>query len=277
MFDIHVHSAPDVTHRLADDTTIGQHYAQHGFNGFVLKSHHESTVGRAASLSRSSHLDVVGGVALNWTAGGINSHAVLAALLSGGRMIWFPTADSPTQEQARLPRLSDHDDRLTRRTIALPPVTSLTESQSHELTVVLDLVAEFDAVLCTGHISTAECKWLFDEAQRRGIRRFLLTHPSYTVPDMGLADIAEFAERGAFVEVTAFQLWHQPGMTSARLAAVAEAAGAQLILASDAGQTDTPEPPVALEKLISKLATHGADEALLHAAADETPRGLVLP
>lgn len=275
VFDSHVHAAPDITHRFGDDATIAQQYVDETFSGFVLKGHYESTVGRAAAVAATSGLDVVGGIALNRTVGGINSHAVLTTLVSGGRMVWFPTADCHTQEDAGLPRLANLDRRLSRATVAIPPVTA-DQEQINEIMLVLDLIAEFDAVLCTGHLSTAECRWLFDQAQRRGITRFLLTHPSYTVPEMSLREIMDFADQGAFVEMTAFQLWHQPNMTIAKLAEVARVAGDKLILASDAGQPDSPPPPEALQELVDRLTSQGCDSGILHAAAAETPRQLVL-
>lgn len=276
MFDVHVHAAPDVVARIGCDDEICAQYASAGFSGFVLKAHHESTVGRAAALARTSGLDVVGGVALNRTAGGVNPSAVLAALSSGGRMIWFPTADAHTQEAAHLPRLSDLDSRLDRYTLAVPPVLVPRQNQMNDIALVLDLIAEYDAVLCTGHVSRHECRWLFDQARRRGITRFLLTHPSYMVPGMSPAEIGELADLGAYVEITAYQLWHQPGMTGTALAAVARAAGDRLVLASDAGQPDSPQPPQALEQLVWVLAGQGLDHGLLQSAAGEIPRKLVL-
>lgn len=276
MFDVHVHAAPDVLDRIGYDDEIAASYAAAGYSGFVLKAHHESTVGRASALRRSSGLDVVGGIALNRAVGGINPAAVLSALSTGGRVVWFPTADARTQETACLPRLEDMDDRLGRATLAIPPVLVGDEETERDIALVLDLIAEHDAVLCTGHLSGPECRWLFEQARARGVGRFMLTHPSYTVPAMDVREIAELAEAGAHVEVTAYQLLHQPRMTAARLAAVARAAGERLILASDAGQPDSPEPPAALEQLITALSREGLDEGWLRDAASQTPRSLVL-
>ncbi|RFU85712.1 hypothetical protein DY218_15970 [Streptomyces triticagri] len=276
MFDVHVHAAPDVLARIGHDDQIAAGYAAAGYSGFVLKAHHESTVGRASALARSTGLDVVGGITLNRAVGGINPAAVLSALSSGGRVVWFPTADAHTQESAGLPRLGDLDERLDRSVLAVPPVLDEGQEAARNAEFVLDLIAEHDAVLCTGHVSGPECRWLLDRAQARGIRRFLLTHPSYTVPGMTPQEIAELAERGAYVEITAYQLFHQAGMTPARLADVARAAGERLVLASDAGQPDSPEPPAALAQLIDALAGEGLDRGLLRAAAADVPRQLVL-
>lgn len=276
MFDIHVHAAPDVLSRIGHDDQVAASYAAAGYSGFVLKAHHESTVGRASALHRSSGLDVVGGIALNHAAGGINPAAVLSALSTAGRVVWFPTADAHTQESAHLPRLADLDERLGRRALSVPPVLAADDESAKDVALVLDLIAEHDAVLCTGHLSTEECRWLLERALDRGISRFLLTHPSYTVPDMRLQEIAELAERGAHVEITAYQLFRQPGMTASRLAAVARAAGPRLVLSSDAGQPDTPEPPAALEQLIAALCAQGLDAGWLRDAAGDIPRELVL-
>ncbi|HLR83385.1 MAG TPA: DUF6282 family protein [Nocardioidaceae bacterium] len=276
MFDVHVHASPDVVPRIGDDTAVAQTYQEAGFDGFVLKAHHESTVGRAAAVARAGSLDVVGGVALNRNVGGINPAAVAACLYAGGRLVWFPTADAHTQEAAGLPRLADVDQRIGRPALCVPPVHHPTAAELDDTALVLDLIADFDAVLATGHLSASECAWLLDQAQYRGIRRVLLTHPSYTVPGMTVDDIRAFAARGAHVEITAYQLWHQPEMTESHLAAVARAAGDRLVLASDAGQTDSPPPPEALTTLVERLARQGLDRAWLSAAAGDVPRSLVL-
>jgi Family of unknown function (DUF6282) len=197
VFDVHVHSSPDITARIGFDDEIGRFYADAMFSGFVLKAHHESTVGRAKAVARATGLDVVGGIVLNRHAGGINPDAVAATLFAGGRVVWFPTADSHTQETAGLPRLCDHDRRLGRSVLDIGPHGDPGVERNVDL--ILDLVAETDALLCTGHLSGAECRWLFERARDRGVRRFLLTHPSYTVPAMTPAEIAELARQGAHV------------------------------------------------------------------------------
>lgn len=276
MFDLHVHAAPDVIARIGNDDEICAAYEAASFSGFVLKSHHESTVGRAAALNRRSLLDVVGGITLNRAVGGINPDAVVAALASGGRLVWFPTADSHTQQVAGLPRLRDLDSRLEAESLSLPPFVAEDGDVAQKARHILDLIKEYDAVLCTGHISRRECAWLLAEAEAREISRVLLTHPSYTVPGMSPTEIAELAERGARIEITAFQLWHQPGMTIDKLAAVAHAAGHALVLSSDAGQPDSPPPPEALRRLVEALERAGVDSATLADASEETPRRLVM-
>lgn len=51
-YDLHIHSAPCLFPRIADDLTIAEAQAA-GLRGIVLKSHHELTVGRAAVVNRA--------------------------------------------------------------------------------------------------------------------------------------------------------------------------------------------------------------------------------
>ncbi len=265
-----MHAAPDVTARRADDTDTALAYAAAGYAGFVLKAHYESTVGRAHAAARASGIAVHGGVALNQHVGGVNPAAVAAALGAGGRIVWLPTADAHTQQAAGLPRLCHDQPRIGTQTFAIPPVDPTAEPA---LRTILALVAEADAVLATGHVSTAEAAWVVDAARAAGVRRLLLTHPSYTVPAMSGAEARAL---DAHVEVTAYQLLHQPGCDAARLAAfVREVGYERLVLSSDAGQPDSPSPPEALALLVDALAATGLDRGALMAAASDTPARLV--
>lgn len=274
MFDLHVHAAPDIVDRRLDDVGTVVRYERDGFTGCVLKAHYESTVGRAAAAGHGRGIRVLGGLALNQHAGGLNPAAAAAALSSGARVIWLPTADSHTQRTAGLPRLCGTTQGLPGHTYALPPVDPSTERAVRDICA---RIAEADAVLATGHISAEEVEWLLPVAKRSGVRRILLTHPSYTVPGMSAARAAEFTAQGAFAEITAFQLLHQPGCTPASLASFARGVGLdRIVLASDAGQPDSPPAPDALRMLIAALAGEGLDEGALNACAGDIPEALVV-
>jgi hypothetical protein len=274
VFDSHVHAAPDVLDRIGDDIDVGRAFELADFSGFVLKAHYESTVGRAHAASKLTGQTVYGGIALNQHCGGVNPAAVAAALCSGGRVVWMPTADAHTQLTAGLPRLCHDEPRLSSHAYAVPPVNCGSEADTE---LVLALVADHDAVLATGHLSEAECHWLSERARFYGINRLMFTHPSYTVPGLHPAEVRALVEAGGYAEITAYQLLHQPGCSPAMLARVAEAAGDNLILSSDAGQPDSPMPPEALMMLIDVLAAEGLDRSWLEAAASTTPTSLFAP
>lgn len=276
VFDLHVHSAPDVQPRRGSDADLAREYAAAGFTGCVLKAHYDSTVGRARAATEASGLAVYGGLALNQQAGGVNPAAVAAALDMGARVIWMPTADAHTQVSAGLPRLADAHPALAEPTFAIPPVDPRAEASVRQ---VLALLAEADAVLATGHLSAEEVAWLLPEARRAGVRRLLMTHPGYTVPAMPAERAATLArEHGALAEVTTYQLLHQPGCDAAVLAHFVEAIGYEhVVLSSDAGQVDSPAPPEALQLLVEALSAAGLDRTRLEECAAELPERLVVP
>lgn len=302
MFDCHVHSAPDVVPRWGGDAEVVAAYAAAGFSGCVLKSHVEPTAGRAAVASaavaaagvRAAARDaatgrtaaastpgaagpaVYGGVVCNRTVGGVNPAAVATALALGGRVVWMPTVDAVTQGPAGLPRPLAGDRRVGAATCGVPPAHPEAEAAAR---AVCELVAEHDAVLATGHLSGAEVAWLLAAARQAGVQRLLLTHPCFTTPQVDGTTAAELCRsHGAYAEVTAYQLLHQPGMDAAGLAAFVRTVGTdRVVLSSDAGQPDSPPPPQALHRLVAALAAQGLDRGALERAASEVPAGLVAP
>ncbi len=275
MFDLHVHAAPDVFPRLADDVQVMRWYAEAGYTGCVLKGHYDATMGRAAAASAGLDLHAYGGQALNQHVGGVNPAAVAAAVAMGARVIWMPTTDAHTQRAAGLRRLCCERPELGDTAYAIPPVDWSAEASVRQ---IVALIAEADAVLATGHLSLPEVAWLAPVARGAGVRRLLLTHPSYTVPAMSAVEARELASQGCYAEVTAIQLLDQPDCDATRLAAFVATVGYEhVVLSSDAGQPGNPSPPEALQLLIDALGEQGLDRSALVACASDIPEALVTP
>jgi hypothetical protein len=276
VFDTLVHPARDVVVRLLADVGTVAAYEAAGFDGCVLKGHCESTVGRAAAAGKGRRIAVYGGVVLNQVVGGINPAAVAAALALGGRVVWLPTVDARAHRAAALSHPPSCTPVLGEGPSYVAP--PLDASAAEPLRTVFRLVAGADAVLATGHLGAGELEWVVTEALASGVRRLLLTHPSFTVPAMSAAQTRALCERGAVAEVTAYQLLHQPGCDAARLAAFVRAVGPEhCLLSSDAGQPASPPAPQALERLVDALAAEGVDRGALRAMAGDTPAALVSP
>ena len=273
VFDLHVHSAPCVFPRIADDVQTAEWYERAGFDGCVLKGHYESTVGRALAASSGRRVRVYGGVVLNHPAGGLNPCAVDAALSLGARVVWMPTLDAQGHHDAGLARPRGTADNAA---IAIPPRDPRNEGAVRR---ILASVAEARAVLATGHLSGSEVGWLVRTATREfGIRRVVVTHPTFTVPGLSIRALRELAELGAHIEITAFQLLHQPGCDAARLAAAIRSAGvSKVVLTSDAGQPDSPPAPDALLQLVDALKGQRLDGKALEVMASDIPAALVSP
>ncbi|HEY3775033.1 MAG TPA: DUF6282 family protein [Solirubrobacteraceae bacterium] len=275
MFDLHVHTAPDVQPRLGDDVEIVGMYERAGFDGCVLKGHYDPTAGRARAAGHGSPVRVYGGLALNHHVGGLNASAVAAALAMGARVIWMPTADAHAQETEGLPRLCRTQPRASAATYAIPPLDPTTEGSVRE---IVALIADGDAVLATGHLSTPEIVWLLPVARAAGVTRLLLTHASWVIPAMDAAQASALADQGAYVEITAYQLLHQDRCDAATLARFARTVGLdRIILSSDAGQPESPSPPEALSALVDALVSEHLDPGAILACASELPDRLVTP
>lgn len=276
VFDLHVHTAPDAVPRLADDVGTVAAYEAAGFSGCVLKGHCEPTAGRAAAARAGRDIAVYGGVVLNRPVGGLNPDAVAATLALGGRVVWLPTVDARAQRSSPwVHPVTCAPGAAPGGGYALPPTDPTSEGRCLE---VLRLVAEADAVLATGHVGAAELAWVVPTARRLGVRRVLLTHPSFTVPGLNAAATRELVALGAVAEVTAYQLLHQDGMDAAALAAFVDEVGhAHCVLSSDAGAVGSPSGPEALHLLVEALAGEGVDRGALEAMSGDLPEALVTP
>lgn len=275
MFDLHVHAAPDIVPRVGDDAQVVDWYREAGFRGCVLKGHYDVTAARARAVDGGT-VRVCGSISLNRPVGGFSPIAVATALELGARVVWLPTVDAWTQHAAGLHCPFDGDPVLGRGPeYAAPPVDPRT---AEPILSILRLIADADAVLATGHLSAEEVAWILPEARRAGIRRIMLTHPSYTAPAMS-AEVARTlaSSVAAAVEITAFQLLLQDGWDAARLAGFIRGVGVEhCLLSSDAGNPAMPSPPEALGQLIDALAGQGLDRQRLIAMASDIPEALVL-
>jgi len=89
-FDLHIHSAPCLFPRIGDDLDLARHAAEANLSGILLKSHFESTVGRAALVRKvMPAVGVFGGLVLNGFTGGLNPLAVENALPPWPFPIWW--------------------------------------------------------------------------------------------------------------------------------------------------------------------------------------------
>jgi hypothetical protein len=90
-YDLHVHVAPDVMTRRITDIELAQACLAVGQAGFALKSHYVSTAERAAVVNAAvPGIRVIGALALNAAAGGMNPMAVEIAAREGARIVCRP-------------------------------------------------------------------------------------------------------------------------------------------------------------------------------------------
>ena len=245
--DIHIHSHPCLFPRLADDRTIAQASAEAGLAAIVLKCHHESTVSRAYLLqSEFPEIKIFGGIVLNSFVGGINPSAVEAALRTGAKEVWMPTMESEHHADVH-GAIGVYDVQTSGSTDTRKGVTVLKDGKLiPEAIEALDLIARYNAILGTAHLSVPEIRLLVAEARERGVKKILITHPFFRVPVGAekLDFLKEMVSLGAIAEFgfcTVSPMWAYT--TVGKVKETIEALGVEnCIVMSDCGQRHNPMP-----------------------------------
>lgn len=277
--DMHAHTHPALFDRPIDDADLAQHAIDYGMRGFVLKDHDSSTTGRAYHVSKLyEETTAFGAIVLNRSVGGINPFVVQAALHNGARVVFMPSNHS--QWHADYFGISDYP-QLGRRQKQLtgPGVTVFADGQlTDEALQVVDLVAEADACLATGHLSLAEIRALLQAAKERGVTKFLVTHANWALCRLELDVQRELIAEGAYLEYVAVSccspiFWEQK---PDELAAWIEALGGdRLVLSSDLGQASAPPHPEGMRMLARSLLDLGASYDELEKMTKANPAHLL--
>lgn len=237
--DTHVHTAPDLIERNQSDIDLARDALTAGMRGVMVKNHALPTVGRVTLANDIVGQEILyGGLTLNGSVGGINLTAVETALKLGAKIIWLPTLWSAHHaRQARSDGISEFVGQ------PLPTLDEeLTVVSDGELTddvsAVIELIAEYDATIGTGHISPMEIEAIVTACADIGAQ-VLVNHPFFRVTDLSIEKQAELAEMGALMEYCAYCLQNTPGHSVSKIARAIDRIGPDsCILATDFGQRE---------------------------------------
>jgi hypothetical protein len=255
--DLHCHSGPSVMARLVDHIDAVEQAASAGMRAVLFKDHYYPTAPIAELIrERYAHLGVepLGAIVLNNALGGFNAYAVEHALKMGSRIVWMPTVSAANHIR------EGHNKQLLVAKSAMRRPTALSAVDEHgdlreEVKPILDLVAEYDAVLSCGHLHISEVWPLFEEATRRGCKRLLVNHPTYTV-GAELKDFPRLIELGVMIEhsICMFIDSRFKTFTPEQLKSYIDAAGVdRTFFGSDLGQADNPSPVEGFRQIIRLL------------------------
>src|SRR5215212_5244611 len=202
--DLHIHSYPCIFPRLADDREVVRAAVEAGMKAVVLKCHHEPSVSRAYLLrSEFPEIQIFGGIVLNQFVGGINPAAAEVALRLGAKEVWMPTIDADHHVQEHGGRAKYDVQAGGDSFVWGDPISVLGEDGklTKATQVVLELIAQHDAILGTAHLSLTEISALIKEAKERGVKKILITHPFFKVPaGMSFDFLREMQRYGAVAE-----------------------------------------------------------------------------
>jgi hypothetical protein len=262
--DLHVHSGPSTMPRQVDHFQATEEAAAAGMRGILFKDHHYSVAPFIPIMDRvlgDLGVAMYSGLVLNNTVGGLNPFVVDAQLKMGAKLIWMPTAQSANHIR------SSHGKTRLASNVKLRPAPGITVVDPYgnlldEVKQILDLIAEFDAILSSGHLHISEIWTLFEEAKRRGVKRLLVNHPMYGL-HFTYKDIKEIAELGALIEQSAclyidsrFNVFSPTELKEHILAAGV----AHSSIGSDLGQVDNPTPVEGMRQAIKLCLALGFSE-----------------
>jgi hypothetical protein len=265
--DPHVHSGPSIAARGIDHVELLKAASDAGFAAVVTKDHDYSGVMTAALIKKhfpALSTKIYSSIVLNNVVGGFNPFAVEHTAAMGGRIVWLPTlaAENHLRWQAATARQHPASTDKIREAVGIP-VLNADKTVRDDVKEVLDIVAKNDMVLASGHLHISETWLVFEEAQRRGVKRLVLTHPEEIV-DASLNDVQGIAAMGAFVEHSLCMFVEGSKFQFAgpeELKRLIEAASVdQTVMCSDLGQTGTISPLEGFRRGIKMCIDLGYDD-----------------
>jgi hypothetical protein len=189
-YDMHIHSEPDVLPRKFNDIVLAEHAVEAGMAGVVLKSHYICTADRASLINQMfPQIRAFGGLVLNNSMGGMNPLAVDVAGRLGNKVVWFPTVDAENEVKNITGENNDGKPQpywmtiaraMREKGIAGEPVKVVVDGKvTHAAIQCMEVVAEYDMILATGHISPDEMLPVVKAAREAKVNRVIITHPEF--------------------------------------------------------------------------------------------------
>jgi len=277
--DLHVHSGPSTMPRQIDHLEAAEEAAAAGMRGLLFKDHHYSVAPFIPLMERvlgDRGLAMYSGLVLNNSTGGLNPFVVDAQLKMGAKLIWMPTAQAANHIR------SAHGKVRLASNVQLmnSPALSVVDGYGNvldEVKQILDMIAEFDAILSSGHLHVWEIWRLFEEAKARGVKRLLINHPMYGL-HFTYDDIRDLAAEGALIEQSAgmyidsrFNAYSPQELKEHILAAGV----AHSSIGSDLGQVDNPTPVEGMRQAIKLCLALGFSELEVRTMVADNPARLV--
>jgi 6-pyruvoyl-tetrahydropterin synthase len=275
--DIHVHSAPDVYPRILNDVELARHAKEMGMRAILIKNHFTETAGRALVASAEAEFSVFGGIALNFSVGGLNPHAVEIALKLGAKTVWMPTLHSRkfVIDKSHVAHLAGEIRDGLEGIYLLKDNGSLKE----ELYPILELIAQWNSSLATGHISKEEARIVVTEAAKKGVKKIVVTHPLASFVSYSEDDMKQILDLGAtYLEHvyndTTRQVSH-PITRESLFSGIRAIGASHCIMSTDSGQWLNPLPAQQMGIYIQDMLNFGFSAEEIRTMVADNPAGLL--
>jgi hypothetical protein len=210
--DMHCHCGPCLYAKDFDEIQTAKMMRHAGYRGVLLKQHLLGANRVEYVRQAVPGLEIHGGICLNHYTGGLNPFAVAACIIFGGKDVKMPNIHAkhhidafgtptyahiaPTAGAAAEARLADKVKGIT--------IFDEKEELLPEVHEILELVAEADIGIETGHLSPKESLALVKAAKGAGVTKVWQTHANWeALYHYTMDQVVELADEGAFIELTA--------------------------------------------------------------------------
>ncbi|HQK54589.1 MAG TPA: DUF6282 family protein [Sedimentibacter sp.] len=265
-YDLHVHTAPDVMERKLDDMDMAERCKKIGMKGFGIKSHYFCTAERAKLVKRiHPEVDAIGMICLNHSVGGLNPMALEMAARDGAKIVSMPTVDTLNERnnfEQKTPKKPAYWAqlylKLKEQGKVLPAISILDGSKiRREVEELLDIVAEYNLILVTGHIGKEETYELVKAARNHNVKKVMVTHPNTLTTYYTKEEQKELADIGAYME-HCFNVAYINKISWEELIEQIRYVGCErCVLSTDLGQPTGPYPDEGLLMFVTKLFENG--------------------
>lgn len=203
--DIQCHTHPDFCPRLLDDYEVIRLAKAVGMRAVLLKNHAAPNSDRAyiAEKAVGGGIRVCSVISLNPTIGGINPVAVSMAIKNGISAVWMPSmwADNHVQYVRASAKKMGYETLGMQFPEKGVTILEADGRVKDDLLHILDMVAEADIMLASGHLYVEEVHKLLEAATERGITKKVIHTANYHVMAYPKTDLVEFVEKyGAALE-----------------------------------------------------------------------------
>ena len=274
--DVHLHGAPSIFDRAANDIEIARGALEWGVTAFVLKAHEGSTAAEAQLTNFAvPGARAVGSVVLNRFVGGLNPLAVEVAVTMGARVVFLPTLHAANHIQYfGVPGFPNMQTALPPRQVEGVRLLDEQGEPLPELLEVIDVVRAAGVALATGHVSLAETERVVALARQHGVERVIVNHPDFGPTGLDVATQARLLALGAYLEfpvnfLTTLEGEVEPAELVARLRRLGTE---RCLLASDLGQRRNGDPWRGLARGVHALLQAGLPETDLDRLLRQNPR-----
>jgi len=268
--DMHLHPGPDpAAERPLDCLQIAQKAQAARMGGIVLKSFFYPTTPTTFVIQNNvtPELHVFGSVVIAYaTTGGlayaaktIENHAKI-----GCKVVWFPAMDARWCQNYLGNEggicILDEDGNL-----------------KPEVYDILEIIKQYNMVVCSGHMSYQETTAMFDAAIAMGINKMVATHPLAELSQFTMEEITELADKGVYIEHVYGTLLPRLGsMDPSDYVDCIKAIGAdKCILGTDLAQVWDPAPADGMRHYIAMMIQFGCTPEEVELMVKKNPAKLL--